>query len=542
MNDGIGTALRQLRLSGMAKTLNLRLQEAAGNRLSHQEFLELIVPRAKSHQRHWSTICAGLCSTASAGGVLLALRGGGGSIAAMKKPATKKPRAKAARSRAGRQAARHARRPAAGRTPPAAAIAAAARRLAEEASAAARLMALAPRDQRDQALGCAREELERQRPLLERANAEDLERARASGLPGPLVDRLRLDAKSLSRMADNLKEVAALPDPVGETISESVRPNGLRLRRVRVPIGTLLIIYESRPNVTIEAGSLCLKSGNACILRGGSEAFASNRALVRVLRDGLKRAGLPEAAVSAPDTADRAAVTALLKLDDLIDLVIPRGGESLIRAVVEESRIPTVKHYKGVCHVYLHSDADPEMAEQIALNSKLQRVGVCNAAETLLVHRDVADRLLPRIARKLLEQNCELRVEPRAKSVLAGAGITRVTDAGPQTFYTEYLDRIMSVRVVDSLEQAAEHIAKFGSRHTDAVVTRDPEAGRRFQQLVDSSSVFVNASTRLSDGFEYGLGAEIGISTDKIHARGPMGLESLTTYKWLGDGTGQLRA
>lgn len=421
-------------------------------------------------------------------------------------------------------------------------VAAAMRTLAEQARAAARLMALAPRDQKDAALRYAAEELERQRPALEKANAEDLAAARAGGLAAPLVDRLRLDAKTLSRLADGLRQVVALPDPLGATLWETVRPNGLRLRQVRVPIGVILVIYESRPNVTIEAGSLCLKSGNASILRGGSEAFQTNRALALVLRTGLARAGLPEAAVNMPANADRAAVKALLKFDSLIDLVIPRGGEGLIRAVVEESRIPTIKHYKGVCHVYVDRAADLDMAAKIALNSKLQRVAVCNAAETLLVHKDVAAAFLPRVARELLAQKCELRVEPRAKAILKAAGVAPLADAGPQTFYTEYLDRILSVRVVDSLQEAADHIEKFGSRHTETIVTQDAEAGRRFQQLVDSSSVFVNASTRLSDGFEYGLGAEVGISTDKIHARGPMGLESLTTYKWLGDGAGQLRS
>jgi glutamate-5-semialdehyde dehydrogenase len=424
---------------------------------------------------------------------------------------------------------------------PAAGLDAAMRRLAEEARAAARRMAVVTREQKDAALRYAAEELGRQRAALEKANAEDLERGRKAGLTEPLLDRLRLDAKTLGRLEQGLQQVVALPDPVGETISETVRPNGLKLRRVRVPIGTLFIIYESRPNVTVEAGSLCLKSGNACILRGGSEAFASNQALAGVLRKGLERAGLPAAAVGVPATTDRAAVTALLKLDGLIDLVIPRGGESLIRTVVEESRIPTIKHYKGVCHVYVDRAADPDLAEKLVLNSKLQRVAVCNAAETLLVHKDLAPSFLPRVAEALLAQRCELRVEPLGKAILAGAGVTQVKDADPQTFYTEYLDRVLSVRVVDSLEEAVEHIERFGSRHTETIVTRDAETGRRFQQLVDSSSVFVNASTRLSDGFEYGLGAEIGISTDKLHARGPMGLESLTTYKWLGDGTGQVR-
>jgi glutamate-5-semialdehyde dehydrogenase len=414
-------------------------------------------------------------------------------------------------------------------------------KLAEEARAAARKMAVATREQKDKALRFAAEELTRQRDALLKANAEDLERGRKAGLAEPLLDRLRLDAKTLARLEQGLMQVSALPDPVGETIGESVRPSGLKLRRVRVPIGTIFIIFESRPNVTMEAGSLCLKSGNACILRGGSEAFSSNQALVAILRKGLERAGLPAGAVCTPPTAERTAVTALLKLDSLIDLVIPRGGESLIRTVVQESRIPTIKHYKGVCHVYVDRAADADLAEKIVVNSKLQRVAVCNAAETLLVHKEIAPSFLPCVAEALLAQRCELRVEPLAKAILAGAGIVKVTDADPAAFYNEYLDRIMNVRVVDSLEEATDHIERFGSRHTETIVTRDAEAGRRFQQLVDSSSVFVNCSTRMSDGFEFGLGAEIGISTDKLHARGPMGLESLTTYKWLGDGDGVLR-
>ena len=413
--------------------------------------------------------------------------------------------------------------------------------LAQKARDAARALAAATTEQKETALKLAAEELERQRDSLKAANAEDLAKGRENGLPEPLLDRLRLDDKVLGRLKDGLLQVVSLPDPVGGLISETVRPNGLKLRQVRVPIGTILIIFESRPNVTIEAGSLCLKSGNACILRGGSEAFRSNLALAEVLRAGLKGAGLPVDAVSVPATTDRAAVSELLKLDELIDLVIPRGGEGLIRAVAEQSRIPVIKHYKGICHVYVDRAADPELAEKLVINSKLQRVSVCNAAETLLVHKDVADALLPRIAQALLAQRCELRCEPKALTVLSAAGIKKVAAADTQTFHNEYLDRILSIRVVDSLDDAIDHIERYGSRHTETIVTGDEAAARQFQQRVDSSSVFWNVSTRFSDGFEYGLGAEIGISTDKIHARGPMGLESLTTYKWLGDGTGQLR-
>jgi len=415
--------------------------------------------------------------------------------------------------------------------------------LAREARQAARAMAGISTEQKNAALRFAAEALLKERAALEAANAEDLARGREKGLAGPMLDRLRLDARVIERLAEGLQQVISLPDPVGQEISRSVRPNGLILRRVRVSIGVILIIFESRPNVTVEAASLCVKSGNACILRGGSEAISSNRALACALQSALTLAGLPPAAVSVVQTTDRAAVMALLKLNELIDLAIPRGGESLIRMVAENSRIPTIKHYKGVCHVYVDRDADLDLAKTITLNSKLQRVAVCNAAETLLVHRHVAAQFLPEAARVLIEKNCELRVCPETRRILSAADIagSAVKDADETTYLNEYLDRILSVKVVESLEAAADHIERYGSRHTETIVTRDPQAGRKFQTLVDSACVFVNASTRLSDGFEFGLGAEIGISTDKLHARGPMGLEELTTYKWLGDGSGQLR-
>jgi glutamate-5-semialdehyde dehydrogenase len=356
-----------------------------------------------------------------------------------------------------------------------------------------------------------------------------------------MLDRLKLDGKVLSRLAEGLQQVVRLPDPCGEELSREMRPNGLLLRRVRVPLGVILIIFESRPNVTIEAGSLCLKSGNATILRGGSEAFHSNAALAETLRTGCEKAGLPKGSIIVPPTTDRGAVNALLQMDTLIDVVIPRGGESLIRAVAEQSKIPTIKHYKGVCHVYVHQDADLELAKKIAINSKLQRVSVCNAAETLLVHESLAKTFLPELAQELQGLGCELRCAPQAIRVLEAAGLKQLVLANEDAFYSEYLDKIISVKIVSGLAEAIEHIEKYGSRHTDTIITRNPATGKKFQAEVDSASVFVNASTRLSDGFEYGLGAEIGISTDKIHARGPMGLESLTTYKWLGDGTGQLR-
>ncbi|HEY3320438.1 MAG TPA: glutamate-5-semialdehyde dehydrogenase [Planctomycetota bacterium] len=417
------------------------------------------------------------------------------------------------------------------------------RTLAKAAREAARALLTAATQQKNAALEYAIQELNKQRPAIEAANAEDIARGKEKGLAAPMLDRLRLDARVIERLSAGVQQVIELPDPVGQEISRSVRPNGLLLRRVRVPIGAILIIFESRPNVTVEAASLCLKSGNACILRGGSEAISSNRALAKVLRGALEKAGLPAAAISVVETTDRAALNELLKLEGLIDLVIPRGGESLIRMVAENSRIPTIKHYKGICHVYVDEDADLELAKLITVNSKLQRVSVCNAAETLLVNRKVAQRFLPEMAKLLVEKNCELRVCLETQKILSGAGVSGPTikAADEKTFDNEYLDRIISVRVVDSLEAAADHIEKHGSRHTETIITRDPERGHRFQLMVDSACVFVNASTRLNDGFEFGLGAEIGISTDKLHARGPMGLEELTTYKWLGDGAGQLR-
>lgn len=417
------------------------------------------------------------------------------------------------------------------------------KQLAYNARQAARQMQTISTEKKNDALKLMTEALVKDRPAIEAANAEDIAKGKEKGLSGPMLDRLRMDARVIEKLAEGLHQVAKLPDPVGQELSRDVRPNGLVLRRVRVPLGTILIIYESRPNVTIEAASLCFKAGNACILRGGSEAIHTNRALAKTLRGSLQKAGIPEAAVTIVETPDRAALGELLKMDSLIDLVIPRGGESLIRMVAETSRIPTIKHYKGVCHVYVDEDADLDLARTILINSKLQRVSVCNSTETALINRKVAEKFLPDTAKVLIEKNCELRVDPEARKILTAAGVNHPTikDADEQTFHTEYLDRILSVRVVESMEHAADHIEQFGSRHTETIVTTSAERGKKFQGIIDSACVFVNASTRLSDGFEFGLGAEIGISTDKLHARGPMGLEELTTYKWLGDGTGQLR-
>jgi glutamate-5-semialdehyde dehydrogenase len=377
--------------------------------------------------------------------------------------------------------------------------------------------------------------LEQQTPALLDANAKDIS-ANEKSLTAAEVDRLRLTPERVRAAAAGLREVAALPDPVGRVIDGNVRPNGLQVNKVGVPLGVIFFIYESRPNVTVDAAGLCLKSGNALILRGGKEALQSNTALHRLLQDGLKSAGLPEDALQLVTTSDRAAVGHLLKMNQFIDLAIPRGGESLIRRVAAEATMPVLKHYQGNCHVYVDKAADLDMAERILVNAKCQRPGVCNAAESLLVHRDVAAAFLPRAAQALELRGVELR----------GCEITRslVPKAKPATeedFAAEYLALILSIKVVGSLDEAVEHIHRYGSQHTEAIITNDWNAARRFTAEVDSSAVLVNASTRFNDGYEFGLGAEIGISTDKFHARGPCGLAELTTYKYIAYGDGQVR-
>jgi len=370
--------------------------------------------------------------------------------------------------------------------------------------------------------------------LLE-ANGRDVKAAQENGLPAAMLDRLRLDQGRIGKIAAAVEEVAAQPDPVGEIISGHVRPDGLRIEKVRVPIGVVAIIYEARPNVTSDAAALCLKSGNACILRGGRESFHTNTALGKVIAGALSDSGLDPRTVQVVRTTERALVPVLLKLSEYIDLVIPRGGESLIRAVVAESTIPVIKHYTGNCHVYVH-ECDYDLAERVVLNAKLQRPGVCNAAETILFDARVADDYLPRIGRRLIEAGCEIRGCERTRRLLPEA-----RPAVEEDWYREYLDLIVAIRVVDDLEAAIEHINTYGSHHTDAILTRDVRAADRFVTAVDSSSVMVNCSTRLSDGGEYGLGAEIGISTDKLHARGPMGAADLTTYKYVVRGDGHVR-
>jgi len=410
------------------------------------------------------------------------------------------------------------------------------RDLASRAKAAARELAVASSAQKDAALLAMADGIEARADERRTENARDLEAARAAGLSAAMLDRLELTGKRIAGMADGLRQVAALPDPVGEIIRGWTRPNGLRIAKVRVPLGTIAIIYESRPNVTADAAGLCIKAGNGVVLRGGKEAIRSNTAIWRVLQDGLAAAGLPADAIGLVETTDRSAIDALIRADDLMDVIIPRGGEGLIRRVVQGATVPVVKHYKGVCHVYVDASADLAMAQAICLNAKCQRPGVCNAMETLLVHQTIAPQFLPPMAAQLVEAGVELRGCERTRELLPD-----VAPATEADWPEEYLDLILAVRIVDSTEQAIEHIARYGSAHSDAIVTTDVREADRFVQGVDSAAVYVNASTRFTDGYEFGMGAEIGISTDKLHARGPMGLEELTSYKFVVHGDGQLR-
>jgi len=375
-----------------------------------------------------------------------------------------------------------------------------------------------------------------QKPQIIEQNAKDLQAAEANDLAPAMLDRLRLTSERITKIAESIRQVTHLPDPVGEVLREWTRPNGIRIAKVRVPIGVIGIIYESRPNVTSDAAVLCIKTGNAVLLRGGSEAIHSNLAIAEALRLGGTRAGLPEGALQLVPTTDRDAVRLIARMDKYVDLIIPRGGHGLIEAVVEAARVPVIKHFHGVCHVYIDRLSEPQMAEEIILNSKCQRPGVCNAAETLLVHREAAAEQLPRIARALQAAGVELRGDPTARAHYAD-----MQEATQGDWTAEYLDLILSVKIVDSLDEAIDHINQHGSQHSDAIVTTDPAAAERFLNEVDSATVFWNASTRFNDGGEFGFGAEIGISTDKLHARGPMGLDELTSYKYLIRGTGQTR-
>jgi glutamate-5-semialdehyde dehydrogenase len=379
--------------------------------------------------------------------------------------------------------------------------------------------------------------IEKSKKYLLDENAKDLHNGERNGLSRALLDRLALNDKRIDDMIKACMDIISLPDPVGRIYDMNVRPEGFKVGRMRVPIGVIGIIYEARPNVTIEASTLCLKSGNATILRGGSSAFFTNMALVQVLKEALNANGIDGNLVSYIESTDRKAIDEMLILDDLIHLIIPRGGEGLIRSVTEKSRIPVLKHYKGVCHVYVQKDADLKMASDITLNAKVQRPGVCNALETLLVDKDIAGQFLPGVLKSLQEKGVEIRGCEKTRAVY-GEGVKAATDSD---WPAEFLDLILAVKVVDGIEQAIAHINTYGTNHTDAIVTKDIQAANRFISNVDSSSVMINASTRLADGGVYGLGAEIGISTDRLHARGPMGLEELTTYKWIVYGEGHLR-
>jgi glutamate-5-semialdehyde dehydrogenase len=380
------------------------------------------------------------------------------------------------------------------------------------------------------------EQLEIQKDTLVAENNKDLEAGKDAGLNSAFIDRLALNGKRIRGMIDACHEIIMLPDPVGRIDGMTVRPSGFKVGKMRVPIGVIGIIYEARPNVTIEAAALCVKSGNAVILRGGSHAFHSNMALVKVLKDALKKNEVNSYLISAIESTDRTAVDELLMQDESVHLIIPRGGESLIRSVVEKSRIPVLKHYKGVCHVYIHSLADLKKATDIAINAKIQRPAVCNAMETLLVDESLYEQYLPGLIKELQDRGVEIRGCNKTRSVAAN-----VKPASDEDYFAEFLDLILAVKVVKDIDEAINHINHYGSSHTDAIITEHIGAANRFIDQVDSASVIVNASTRLSDGGVYGLGAEIGISTDKLHARGPMGLEGLTTYKWIVMGDGHIR-
>lgn len=410
------------------------------------------------------------------------------------------------------------------------------RHICESARDASRTLALASSDAKNAALLAAADAIDADANAILAANAEDVSDARARGLSAAMLDRLALTPERLAGITKAVREVVALPDPVGGVIAAWDRPNGLHIEKRRVPIGVIAVIFESRPNVTADTAALCLKAGNATVLRGGSEAFRSNLALARAFSRGVAAAGLPEASVRLVPFTDREAVPALCGMEGLVDLVIPRGGHGLVKTVVESARVPVIKHYHGICHVYVDTDADRDMASRIVVNAKCRRPGVCNAMETLLVDAAAAPDFLPRVARDLAEWRVELRADERARPLLPGSLAAAAAD-----FDTEHLDLILNVAVVDGVSGALAHIARHSSKHSDAIVTANPATAETFLNAVDSAAVYWNASTRFTDGGEFGFGAEIGISTDKLHARGPMGLEELTTYKYRVTGSGQTR-
>lgn len=420
-------------------------------------------------------------------------------------------------------------------------LAAQIRELAQRARAAVPVLAQASTEAKNRALHAMADELLAARAEILAANAQDLAAGEKAGLSAAMLDRLRLDANRLATIADAVRAVALLPDPVGRVQRAWQHANGVQFSKISVPIGVVGIIYESRPNVTSDAAALCVKAGNAVILRGGSESFASNRAIAAALSLGLARAGLPPDAVQLVPGTDRDAVKHLCGLTGLVDLIIPRGGRGLIEAVVTHARVPVIKHYDGICALYIDAAADLAMAEQIALNAKCQRPGVCNAIETLLVHRDVAPRFLATAGPALMERGVQLRGDVETLRLLGGEQAPEIVAATPEDYRTEFLDLILAVKVVGSVDEAIAHIAENGSHHSDAIITANAATAERFLNAVDSAAVYWNASTRFTDGGEMGFGAEIGISTDRLHARGPMGLEELTTYKYVARGTGQVR-
>jgi glutamate-5-semialdehyde dehydrogenase len=420
-------------------------------------------------------------------------------------------------------------------------------RLAKQAKAASRELAKLTTAEKNVYLLAMATALEQNADAIKEANALDMEFGASHGLSAAMLDRLKLDDKRIAGMARGLREVVVLPDPVGKILDERIRPNGLKLQKISTPIGVVVIIYESRPNVTADAASLCFKSGNATILRGGKEALNSNLIIAKTMIDAGKIAhrGFPEYAIQVVPTPDREAIPILLSLTQYVDLCMPRGGESLIRAVADCSKVPVIKHYKGVCHVFVDAAADLKMAEEIVMNAKVQRPGVCNSAETLLVDKAVAEKFLPQMAQMLADKKVELRCDAVSLGLAQSAIGNRqsaIKAAAEQDWFTEYNDYILNIRVVDSVSAAVDHINFYGSGHSDSIVTKNETHAKQFLAEVDSAAVYWNASTRFTDGGEFGMGAEIGISTDKIGARGPMGLDELTSYKWLGIGTGQIRS
>lgn len=410
------------------------------------------------------------------------------------------------------------------------------RKLAEDARVASHVLGVSGPSAREEALRNGAAEIRRRTQDILAANAKDMVFGREKGLSDAMLDRLLLTEERIEAMAVGLETVAELPDPLGRTLDERERPNGLRIARVSVPLGVIGIIYESRPNVTADAGALCLKSGNAAILRGGSESLHSSAAIAACLQEGLRAAGLPATAVQTIPTRDRSAVGAMLRMADLIDFIVPRGGRSLIERVMEESRIPVIAHLDGNCHIYLHSGADPDMARDIVVNAKMRRTGVCGAAESLVVDRDIVGRILPMVVDDLAKAGCEVRGDEEARET-----DPRIVPASDDDWDAEYLDKIISVRVVGNPQEAVEHVNRHGSHHTDAIVTDDAKVAEHFLSNVDSAIVLHNASTQFADGGEFGMGAEIGISTGKLHARGPVGAEQLTSYKYVVHGSGQCR-